>query len=188
MSVFRFLDRLESAIQKSPKIPLTTRSIIDRDRILSLIDKFRASLPEELKKAQWISRESQRIIQESKIKADKIIKDAGGIAKETVRDAENECRKMASSHEIAVRAREEARISKEESEKAAAEVMQHAHDESDKILLEAHEFAEKLKRETVEESEQTRKLTDDYVNKVMGKLERDVMAIMKILEDFKSQQ
>lgn len=74
ISVFRVLDKLEEAIRKSPRIPLTSIAFIDAEKILSLIERMRTSLPEELKHAKWVSKENQRILQEAQEKADSIIK------------------------------------------------------------------------------------------------------------------
>lgn len=88
ISIFRVLDKLESAIRKSPRIPLTNNILIDGEKLLGILGKMREGLPEEMKQARWVSKENQRILAEAQAKSETIILEAKDEAKRLVENSE----------------------------------------------------------------------------------------------------
>lgn len=76
MELYRILDEFEAEIDETAKIPMTNKVIISEEVLFKYIDKLRADLPEDIRQAQWIKKERQRIIGDAEEEAKKIIQDA----------------------------------------------------------------------------------------------------------------
>jgi len=62
MDILHLVDRLEELFNESRTIPFTHSTIVDEDRILDIIDQMRVSIPEEIKKAQQLLSQRDRIL------------------------------------------------------------------------------------------------------------------------------
>lgn len=62
MDILHLVDRLEELFNESRPIPLTHNIIVDEDRFLDIIDQMRISIPEEVKKAQQVYSQKDRIL------------------------------------------------------------------------------------------------------------------------------
>ena len=62
MDILHLVDRLEELFNESRPIPLTHNVIVDEDRFLDIIDQMRISIPEEVKKAQQVYSQKDRIL------------------------------------------------------------------------------------------------------------------------------
>ena len=72
--IFRLLSELEDLVEKAPK-KLGMMFGFDEDRFHMTVLKIRANLPEEMKRASKLARESERIVEESRSHADQIIQE-----------------------------------------------------------------------------------------------------------------
>lgn len=61
MDILHLIDRLEELFNESRPIPFTHNVIVDEDRMLDLIDQMRVAIPDEMKKAQQILAQRDRI-------------------------------------------------------------------------------------------------------------------------------
>lgn len=82
------LDRLQEVVESAPKIPLAGRSLVEEDEVLDLIMKIRNALPEEVRRAEALSSERERIIEDSQRKAERIIAQAEEHASRLLRESE----------------------------------------------------------------------------------------------------
>ena len=73
MDILHLVDRLEELFNESRPIPLTRSVIVDEDRFLELIDQMRISIPEEVKKAQSLESQKDRIIAQAQEEASRTI-------------------------------------------------------------------------------------------------------------------
>lgn len=73
MDILHLVDRLEELISDSRAIPLTRNIIVDEDRILELIDQMRISIPEEMKKAQQITAQRDRVVAQAQEEAGRMV-------------------------------------------------------------------------------------------------------------------
>src|SRR5690606_22128640 len=72
MDIQHLVDRLEQALNDSPRIWLTANLIVNEDRIFSIIDQMRVAVPEEVKRANRIEAEKDRILAQAKEEAERI--------------------------------------------------------------------------------------------------------------------
>jgi len=123
MNLVILLDRLDQMIESATEIPLTGKSLVDAEEALDLIDKIKNALPEEVKRAEWIASERERVMQESKAEAEQI-----------VTEAEEYVSKLVSESEILRRAREEAERLLEQARQEARELEREAKEYADQVL------------------------------------------------------
>ena len=117
MDILQLIDRLEELFNAAKAVPFTHNVIVDEDRMLELIDQMRIAIPEEVKKAQQVMAQRDRVmaqaqeeanrtlqlardkadqlaqkdmvVQEAQRRADQIINQARGEAEATRADADN---------------------------------------------------------------------------------------------------
>lgn len=82
------LDKLEDMIDKAPEIPLTGRVLLDSDDVLDLVERIRNAVPEEVKRAELVSTEKDRVILEAQQYAEKLVSDAKKRAAEYLKESE----------------------------------------------------------------------------------------------------
>lgn len=62
MDILHLIDRLEELFNESRPIPFTHNVIVDEDRMLDLIDQMRVAIPDEVKKAQQVMAQRDRLL------------------------------------------------------------------------------------------------------------------------------
>ena len=62
MDILQLIDRLEELFNESKNIPLTRNVMVDEDRMLDIIDQMRIAIPEEVKKAQQLLSQRDRVL------------------------------------------------------------------------------------------------------------------------------
>lgn len=73
MDILHLVDRLEELFNQSRPIPLTRSVLVDEDRFLEIIDQMRISVPEEVKKAQNVASQKDRILAQAQEEANRTI-------------------------------------------------------------------------------------------------------------------
>jgi|SRR5688572_5604639 len=61
MDILQLIDRLEELFNNAKAVPFTHNVVVDEDRMLELIDQMRIAIPEEVKKAQQIVAQKDRV-------------------------------------------------------------------------------------------------------------------------------
>ena len=72
MDIQHLVDRLEQVLNESARVPLSAYLLVNEDRIFSTVDQMRVSVPEEIKRANRIEAEKDRILAQAKEEADRI--------------------------------------------------------------------------------------------------------------------
>ena len=162
MNIYTVLESLQREVTESKPLPwpLQEKSVVDRERLLKILDKTRDSLPEEMKQARWVSRETERIAAESGSKADRVVRDAQNKGREILRAAEDEMERLLSKEEVYARAREEA----------------------GRMLEEARQEARRTKEEAARYARETREDADRYAMKVLNGMEGELSRILAVVK------
>ncbi len=84
MDILQMIDRLEELLNESRPLPFTHNVIVDEDRMLDLIDQMRVSIPEEVKKAQQLLAQRDRLIAQAQEEANRKVNLASDRASELV--------------------------------------------------------------------------------------------------------
>ncbi|WDV47653.1 ATPase [Clostridiaceae bacterium M8S5] len=73
MDVLKLLEEIEDIVEDASVIPLTGKVMVDKEEIFSIIKAIRIKLPDEIKQAEWIKEERQRILAEAQNEADTLV-------------------------------------------------------------------------------------------------------------------
>lgn len=176
MNVFQALDSMEEALDEAKPLPwpMQARSVVDKDRLKKLIARTRDSLPEEVHQARWISRETQRIAEETRGKADRVVREAESRANEILTKAERETYVRVQNNEIVQQARKE-----------AEKILQKAREEADRVLGEADARAASIRANAERTARETREDADQYAMKILTGMEAELNKILGVVRQGK---
>jgi len=88
MDILHLVDRLEELFNEGRPIWFTHHVAVDEDRMLDLIDQMRVSIPEEIKKAQQVMVQKDRVLAQAQEEANRTIQLAREKAEQMItRDA-----------------------------------------------------------------------------------------------------
>jgi hypothetical protein len=73
MDILQLIDRLEELFNESKTIPLTRNVMVDEDKMLDIIDQMRIAIPEEVKKAQQLLGQRDRVLAQAQEEANRTI-------------------------------------------------------------------------------------------------------------------
>ena len=132
--VEEIISSLYDMIQNAWSLPLgAEKCVVERDKVLDLLDEISAQLPTEVKQARTIVETRNEVIANAKREAENIIK-----------QAEEQQKLLVSDNEVYKRAQEEALALKQASENRAKE-----------LRRSTYEFVDNAMRETEDAIEQT---------------------------------
>jgi cell division septum initiation protein DivIVA len=123
MDVLVLIDKLDDLIHNAKSVPLTDTVRVEKEEVYDILDQMRASIPEEIKQARWIVKERQDMLAEAKREAERLIQESRDKAEEIA------------SHEEVVRiAHEQSDAILTEAEARAAEMNSGAIDYADEVF------------------------------------------------------
>jgi regulator of protease activity HflC (stomatin/prohibitin superfamily) len=131
MDILQLVDRLEELFNESRPIWLTHSVIVNEDKFLDIIDQMRISIPEEVKKAQQLYAQKDRILAQAQEEANRTIELARQKAAELV----------------------EKDILVIEAQRRAAEILEQANREAEEIRNGADQYSHDVLAGLVEEME-----------------------------------
>jgi cell division septum initiation protein DivIVA len=73
MDILHLVDRLEELLNQSRPLPFTHNVVVDEDRMLDIIDQMRVAIPDEVKKAQQLTSQRDRILAQSQEEASRTL-------------------------------------------------------------------------------------------------------------------
>lgn len=126
------IDQLEALVEKAPEVPLLGKVLIDADELLDLIDIIRTAVPEEVKRAEFVSSEKDKVIADGQQQAELMIAKAEEYAIKLVRNSE-----------IYRQAEEESKLLLDESKRRAKELETGAKEYAQQIFSNLHEALRK---------------------------------------------
>lgn len=114
MNVNEILDEIDEMLEKSKAVPLAAHKVmIDGDRLRELVDDIRLNLPKELKRAQLIDYDCDRIMREAQQNAEKVVRDAEERAKGLVAESAIVEEAKRKAHEILAKTKSKCEQTKE---------------------------------------------------------------------------
>ncbi len=134
MDILHLIDRLEELFNDGSSLPFTKKVAIDEDMLLDLIDQLRLSIPDEIKKAQSVINQKERILAQSHEEANRTVTLAQEQAQKLVEKdvIVQDARRVAD--ELIRKAKEETKIIKIEADQYAIDSLDHLEIELSKIL------------------------------------------------------
>jgi len=167
MEVMLLLDALEDILEKAPNLPLSSKSVINKEELQEIIKDIRIKLPDEIKQAQWIKEERQKILIEAK-------KEAEALRRE---NEEKMLRIKEDRQRILAEAEKEAEILKKEADRKIQELI----DESD-IMKKAQEQAKELIIAAQIDAKKIRLGSKAYADELLAELEKHAAGIIETIK------
>jgi cell division septum initiation protein DivIVA len=128
IEIQHLVDRLESLLNESWLIPLTSNRIINEEEYLDIIDQMRITIPAGIKQAKRIQQERERIIAQAQEEAERIVT----LAREQAANRTNE-------HEVLKTAETKAEALLEQAQQQAEDIRAGADDYVIEVLSELEE-------------------------------------------------
>jgi len=117
------IDVMIAHLEEAKSMPLSANVLVDKDEFLSMLDRMRVALPDELRAARWMVREREAFIARTNERAEEIID-----------RAKSESRRMVSESYVLAEAVEEANILVRRAEGEARRLRLEAEDEIESSL------------------------------------------------------
>lgn len=73
MDILHLVDRMEELFNSGKQVPLTRSVMVDESAFMDIIDQMRISIPEEIKKAQQITAQKDRILAQAQEEANRTV-------------------------------------------------------------------------------------------------------------------
>ena len=122
IKVMSLLKELEELLDSSSKMPFSEKGLIDLEMAQKIIDDIRDSLPNDVKEAEWVRQEKNRILNDAKTEYNKVILSAKDQAEYLV----------------------DSDIVKKEAQKRADALISEAESHANYIKLKTYEYIDKL--------------------------------------------
>ena len=161
-SIVQLLDELEDIIENGRSAPFSNRVSIDKDEVYDLISELRVKLPNELKQAQWIIEERNKILIDAQREADQIVK-----------SAEERLQRMIDENEVTKKAYDQAAAIIDSAKKNAKEMRLGAVEYSEGILTDVENSLKELKAVVYSESIKT----DEYFGQTLNVLAENIQEL-----------
>ena len=181
VDILKLLTELEDIVENSPK-RMGLMFGFDEDKFHMTIMKIRANLPEEMKRASKLARDSERIVEETHQSAERVVNDARQMARTEIERGKAEAQKMRDEAQAEVtrqmqsvqsQSAQAQQMAKQVREKALAEaqVQVEALVADSEIVRLAQAQAQDIRTRAEDEAHATQIGADDYARDVLAKLE-----------------
>lgn len=117
------LDQLETLVDKARRLPWGRQVLVDAEQVHTLLEQVRHALPDQMRQAEWVIRER-----------DRIIADAGHEADHLMNDALDRAKALAQNSEVVKEAQVRAQEILHDAERRAQEIYSGALSYADQIL------------------------------------------------------
>lgn len=84
MNVIDLLQYLQDLLESSARMPITGKNIIDKKEFNEVIEQIISYIPDQLKKAQWVMSEKERILSDAQKEYDSVKKETIELMREKV--------------------------------------------------------------------------------------------------------
>jgi hypothetical protein len=147
MDILHLVDRLEELLNQSRPFPFTHNVIVDEERMLQLIDEMRVTIPEEIKKAQQVLAQRDRVLAQAQEEANRTIAIAREKSDQLVERDSIVQAAQARADQVMVQARGEAERTRKEADAYVLEQLTHLEVELDRIVTQVRNGINTLQRD-----------------------------------------
>ncbi|HEX2171234.1 MAG TPA: hypothetical protein VHL09_02165 [Dehalococcoidia bacterium] len=134
--VIDILDQLTTLATTAPRVPWSSRAVVDAEDLAGLVQELRERLPGDLAEAQAIVAHREIILSDAEV-----------AARDLIAEAEAEADRLVRNHTVARLADERARRILADAEQRAAEQLASAHEEAETLVADAAADARRQREE-----------------------------------------
>lgn len=148
VDILYLVDRLEELLNTGTRVPLSSKTMVDEDEILDIVDQMRIALPQEVKEARKIQQDRDRLMAQAHEEAERVVALAKQEAARIMGDTRDEAD----------------RIQKNAREEMARLLSEHT------LTKAAGERISRLEQDAKAVAMETRQGADSYAAEVLGEL------------------
>ena len=134
MDILQLIDRLEELFNEGKAIPFTHNVAVDEDRMLDIIDQMRISIPDEVKKAQQLLGQKDRILAQAQEEANRTLEIARTKADDMIKKDSVTAEAQRRAEQIVSQARADAEATRQEADDYVVESLNRLQEEMDRLL------------------------------------------------------
>ena len=133
MDILHLIDRLEELFNASKPILLTHNVMVDEDKMLDIIDQMRIAVPEEVKKAQQLLAQRDRVMAQAQEEANRTVEIARQKANDLVHRDMIVQESQRRAEQIVTQARGEAEATRHDADDYVLDTLRHLQTEMEKL-------------------------------------------------------
>lgn len=157
MDIIQLVEEIEDLIENAGAVPFSKKVMVDADELYEILHDIRQNLPEEIKQANWVAEEKDRILQEADVEAQTIAKAAHTEAENIIKNARSKAEEMVSDHQIVNEARTQAQSIQASAEQAARNMQLQSISYVDELLSKSQENLQRVLSVIEENRDELRK-------------------------------
>jgi DNA repair exonuclease SbcCD ATPase subunit len=147
MDILHLVDRLEELFNESRTLPFTRNAVVDEDKMLDIIDQMRVTIPNEVKQAQQVLSQKDRIMAQAQEEANRITSLAREKAEQLVAHEAIVKSATARAEQILTQARAEAQSTRRDADDYVIEGLKHLDSEMTRLQSQVRNGVRKLEEE-----------------------------------------
>ncbi len=147
MDILQLVDRLEELFNNSKPIPLTHSVVVDENSFMDIIDQMRISVPDDIKKAQQVLAQKDRILAQAQEEANRTVAMAREKSEKMVEKSDIYQSAQAKVDQIAEQARKEAAQTQMDADRYVMETLTKLEAELNRIISQVQNGIKTLEAE-----------------------------------------
>jgi F0F1-type ATP synthase membrane subunit b/b' len=151
MDILHLVDRLEELFNESRPLPMMRKVVVDEEKMLSIIDQMRVSIPDEIKRAQQLISQRDRLLAQAQEEANRTLQLAREKADQLVEKDAIIQSAQARAGQIIDQARKEIEVTRKEADQYVINSLQDLENELDRLLNQVRNGIETLMPESAKE-------------------------------------
>lgn len=147
MDILHLVDRLEELFNEARAVPFTRNVVVDEDKMLDIIDQMRVTIPEEVKKAQQLVSQRDRIVAQAQEEASRIVTIAKEKAEQIVEREAIVKSAQTRASQIVNQAREDAAVTRRDADAYVVDSLQSLEEEASRLLTQVRNGIRKVEED-----------------------------------------
>ncbi len=147
MDILHLVDRLEELFNEARAVPFTRNVVVDEDKMLDIIDQMRVTIPEEVKKAQQLVTQRDRIVAQAQEEASRIVTLAKEKAEQIVERESVVKSAQTRASQIVNQAREDAAATRRDADTYVVDSLQSLEEEISRLLTQVRNGIRKVEED-----------------------------------------
>ncbi len=173
------LEDLEDVLDDATSMPMTKKSLVDVDKIKTIIEDIRLNTPQETKQAKAIVDSRNSILEEAKKEAAEIIQEAQAQARELVARDQITQTAQAEAADILAKAKEEGEAQIRDAQNQASEILGNATAQANEMVTTAQNKSREMLTAVNNYADDTLLAIDDSLYKALADVRRIRQGIME---------
>ncbi|MFZ3069974.1 MAG: hypothetical protein WA110_02485 [Anaerolineaceae bacterium] len=147
MDILHLVDRLEELFNNSRPIPLSRNVVVDENAFMDIIDQMRISIPDDIKKAQQVLAQKDRILAQAQEEANRTLALAREKSEKLVERSDVYMAAQAKVDQITEQARKEAAQTQLDADRYVVETLTDLEAELNRVLIQVQNGIKTLQAE-----------------------------------------